>query len=521
MELLSVLGVVVLSIIAYNREEQINNYLFFHKRIKRITPLIICFFISLLFSINLCLAPFNKSEPGTDSAVFLYIGKAMQNGLLPYKDLFDHKGIILYFIEYIGYFIGHGSQTGVWIIELANVFVTSILFYYIAKLFSKSRIVCYLTVFIITSLCSLTFYSGGNLVEEYALPWITLSLYIVIKFFVTKTYRKWHIVVLGCSFSIVFFIRVNMVGLWVALLLAVLIYFIKNRRIAEIFKCLFLFIVGCLIVIIPLLLYFITTDSFKEMIEYYFIFNFSYTGSASREGMIKFAFNSITYSGISSFFIVYSFCVYFKKKIIWVNTITLLFAFFSSAISGRSYPHYGIIFIPFFVIPALLTILPFMEKTRSISSPVSKKGIIAAVVAISLMSVLLHPILYIKNNMNTSQEHNELHNYLITNTTEDDDVLILGDNVNDYISANRSTNNKFFYQEPPIDISDKLCDEFIYEINKNQSNYIINSGFTEPKNSGAISNHQKVIAFLNQECKNRIYKLEKHDGFQVYVRMER
>ena len=259
MELLGILGFIVISIIAYSREEKINVFFNSHRILVQITPFIICFIISLLFSINLCLAPFNRSEPATDSAVFLYIGKAMQNGLIPYKDVFDHKGIILYFIEYIGYIIGFGNYTGVWIIELVNIFVTTILFYCIAKLLTKSSVVSYLTVFIITSLCSLTFYSGGNLVEEYSLPWITVSLYIVIKFFVTKTYRKWHVVILGCSFSIVFFLRVNMVGLWGALILAVLIYFIKNRRIAEALKCSFLFIAGCLIITIPLLIYFITT----------------------------------------------------------------------------------------------------------------------------------------------------------------------------------------------------------------------------------------------------------------------
>ena len=35
-----------------------------------------------------------------DKAVFVYIGEAMRNGQVPYRDIFDHKGPFLYFINY-------------------------------------------------------------------------------------------------------------------------------------------------------------------------------------------------------------------------------------------------------------------------------------------------------------------------------------------------------------------------------------------------------------------------------------
>ena len=134
MELIGVLGLVVLFIIANNREESINHYLSKHTIMKQLAPFIVCFAISFLIVIHLNLSPFNSAVPGTDSSVFLYIGKAMHNGAIPYKELFDHKGILLYFIEYFGYLIGFGNQIGVWIIELINLLVTALVLFKIANL---------------------------------------------------------------------------------------------------------------------------------------------------------------------------------------------------------------------------------------------------------------------------------------------------------------------------------------------------------------------------------------------------
>ena len=63
MELIGVLGFVVISIITYNREERINSFFSNHKTIDWVIPFFVCFMISFLFSINLCLSPFNALEP--------------------------------------------------------------------------------------------------------------------------------------------------------------------------------------------------------------------------------------------------------------------------------------------------------------------------------------------------------------------------------------------------------------------------------------------------------------------------
>ena len=86
-----------------------------------------------------------------------------------------------------------------------------------------------------------------------------------------------------------------------------------------------------------------------------------------------------------------------------------------------------------------------------------------------------------------------------------------------YINSNRSTDNKFFYQQPPIDVSDELFNEFIQEIYSKPSDYII-TRVTDGKLEKQNDSYIKLINFLNNECENGKYRLEKHNSFQVYVK---
>lgn len=37
----------------------------------------------------------------TDSSVYVVMGRAMKHGKIMYKEIFDHKGLYMYFLNYI------------------------------------------------------------------------------------------------------------------------------------------------------------------------------------------------------------------------------------------------------------------------------------------------------------------------------------------------------------------------------------------------------------------------------------
>ena len=49
----------------------------------------------------------------------------MAEGKLPYRDLFDHKGPLLYLIQRVGIGLTPGSYIGVWILELISMMISA------------------------------------------------------------------------------------------------------------------------------------------------------------------------------------------------------------------------------------------------------------------------------------------------------------------------------------------------------------------------------------------------------------
>lgn len=93
----------------------------------------------------------------------------------------------MYLIDALGISITGGSLTGVWILEMLNAFATTLLILKVTKLFTDRKTVQYITgVGLISSMTICMLLTDGNLSEEWVLPWITLSVYIFLKYFWIK-----------------------------------------------------------------------------------------------------------------------------------------------------------------------------------------------------------------------------------------------------------------------------------------------------------------------------------------------
>ena len=92
-----------------------------NNRMRLLADIIFCICIALAIGTFLRQYPWTSLPTRTDSSVFLYIGKQMHAGKVPYVDLFDHKGPLLYLIQYLGFSIWKDSVAGgVWILELVS-----------------------------------------------------------------------------------------------------------------------------------------------------------------------------------------------------------------------------------------------------------------------------------------------------------------------------------------------------------------------------------------------------------------
>jgi len=114
-----------------------------------------------------------------DVSVWVYIVNRMKDGAIVYKDLFDHKGPLLYFIYYIGNIIC--GVKGIGMIGFIATLVDVIFIYKISRKLSlnKSKSVCVVAI----NMLFLTFLCGESpSAETLALPFILISLFAFIKF---------------------------------------------------------------------------------------------------------------------------------------------------------------------------------------------------------------------------------------------------------------------------------------------------------------------------------------------------
>lgn len=86
--------------------------------------------LTLFLYQSFCQNPFNHYYWG-DSAVYEYIGKSLIDGYIPYRDIFDHKGPIVYLIHALGYAIY--PMSGIWLLYVLMLFFAFVLLFEIAR----------------------------------------------------------------------------------------------------------------------------------------------------------------------------------------------------------------------------------------------------------------------------------------------------------------------------------------------------------------------------------------------------
>ena len=476
----------------------------------RAADLLFCIFLSIAVGTFLRLYPGNHQPPEWDSAVFLYIGRRMTEGKIPYLELFDHKGPLLFFVEYIGCLLTPESYTGVWLLEILTICGTLYISCRTLRLLSDNRTSIFISVIFTYFLCGWKVWQGGNFSEEYALPWISAALYVFLHFFKTHTYKSWHIIILGLSFTAVFLLRANMVAIWIAWIPVVLLELVLNKRYTEIWHTILLFCAGVAILLIPTVLFALKTNSLSSMWRYYILFNFSYTGhvQTGSSPWMQRLFSMILQLWPGFLAVAVGLLQRANRKLHWLNFLFLIISIITVQMSGRSFVHYQIQLLPCFILPfcSLSKFCCSLFHFPSHRNPVPYTVIIGTVFLIMIASIGFRNI---RSDTNTADE--PVIAYLKDYTQPEDDILVLGNNAWVYLAANRKTENPFFYQSPPIEISDTIYQAFLDALNQFPSDYIITTfGETEVVYSGA---------HLSEVCSKLSsfgYQYEDHGSFGVY-----
>ena len=500
-----------------------------NKEIDKKWIILLCFLIALTISLTFHLCPINGQSAGIDSSVFLYIGKRMHMGDVPYRDLFDHKGPLLFFIQYFGLFLSGESFFGVWIIELICLTLSIYFTYRILQLLdSHNTILDFLTILFSFLVIGLQLFEGGNITEEYALPAVTFFCYVFLKFIKTGVCSKWEAFFSGLGFISVCLIRINMVGVWmVGLPLITGILFFK-KQVRVLLGYILWFIAGVLTILLPCILYLLATNSFSEMLRYYYLFNLDYTKEYGSGGIGSLnQLKSILYFAKSIWPVTLAVATYslawvkknatklFRKNITTLGKVeqmreaclimlglTTIFA----TMSAKNFPHYIVVLIPFFAVflqYSLLQLNELLDKTirwRIPSDTTADYSIYSlifmfVVFLIIAANFLILPYTLVEATPDVTTE------YLKNNTNESDNVLIVGNACYGYLNSRRWYSGKFFYQAPPINASSIALSDFTHDFEENDPKVILIP-------YDRYNDTTKISSMLDKKTESGIYKKE-------------
>lgn len=231
--------------------------------------IIFCFLYSISTS------PLTFNFWGSDSAFFQMAGKAMNHGMVMYKDIFDIKGPYLFFIEFLGYATGFGRY-GIFLIQCINICV--ILFFLqkcVNLIETKRKAQCagitYLFFFFFMA-CTL---ECGNLSEEYALPYICCALYLFVKYLHENILGNTAFIY-GICFGIAAMGRVTNAALIAIIVFCISVMLVVQKQWKMFGKCVVLFTVGLAIAVGSFFAYYAAKGALQDMVEAVFTFSFSY-----------------------------------------------------------------------------------------------------------------------------------------------------------------------------------------------------------------------------------------------------
>lgn len=238
---------------------------------------VILFSIILAFiciSINSTHSFLYKFMEGQDVHCFITTARCMLRGDVLYKDIYEPKGPLLYFLYVVALLINSNSFIGVFTLEVILFSVYIFFAYKIVALFVENTIIRYVLT-VITGLitCSDVSFNGGGQCEELTLPFLCISMYIILKYFSQRypcTIKSIDVFLIGCCFSVVFWMKYTLCGIYIGIIILIIVLQIKNKTVKKIFQYALIFILGFLFLSIPVIIYFLQNGGMKPLFDVYF-----------------------------------------------------------------------------------------------------------------------------------------------------------------------------------------------------------------------------------------------------------
>lgn len=322
-----------------------------------------CILISITFLL-ICTksSPLYRINDWYDAQCFFTVGKSMINGKIPYLDLFEQKGPLLFLLYGIASLISNNSFIGVFVLEVISY---SVFLYYVSKIIEiyLDKKYSYILIPIIALLMLPTrcFTHGGSC-EEFCFPVLAILIYKYIKYLKNNDISSKDTIIVGILSGILLWMKYTLLGFSIGFCITVLIKSLIDKNYKNLISKVGYFVLGITITTIPWLIYFgLHKNGIKSLIDVYFLFNInSYANNYTLLQKLINCFNTI--KGVIFRYYQYLILIiipmvlsiktktFFKETknniYLLISTILLLITIF---IGGTNFRYYSLPIQPFMI----------------------------------------------------------------------------------------------------------------------------------------------------------------------------
>ncbi len=394
------------------------------------------------------LYPFND---WVDVNCFFTVGKSMMNGLVPYRDLFEQKGPLLYFLYGLTWLVSNDTFLGGYFLEIIAAYFFLLYSYRITISLVKEKYVFLIPTIAFFTYTSQAFEEGGGS-EELCLAILSFSLWMIIREFSNgqtlqqkrqincerpdRLKYRLGFVVIGFAAGCVFWMKFTLVGLYAGWFIWFLCDSAKRRTWKELQAASLLIAGGVVLATIPWVLYFGINHAIKDWLEVYLYDNlFIYTlaevdgsrlsGIPILSGLLNGFYCWGTYDHITMLVCTVSFLVLLLQRRERLSKMLMLMmfgTFFFIYVGGLQYRYYSLV-MDVFLAPCFALLLTFVPRKKPVLA--TRKAIISSVAICLFGSFLVTPNRYF---MRVPKEDLAQYRFkeIITQNAEDPTILNYG-----------------------------------------------------------------------------------------------
>ncbi|MBD5509497.1 MAG: hypothetical protein HDR05_16020 [Lachnospiraceae bacterium] len=473
-------------------------------------------FLSFVFLLESPLHPWIGGDTRTDSGVFKAVAFMMERGYMPYRDSFDHKGPLIYILNWIGNRIS--AYRGVWVIEF--IFMTGTFF----VIYKIARLKCSVGSSVLVTLCSgsllFEYFDGGNFVEEYAMIFIAIALYSFLDYLMNQKVTKIRLLICGAGLGATLLLRANMISVWIVFPLFIFVKMVMEKNWDTLKYLLFWFVSGMCIVIIPILIWLAVNRSLVPFWENYIVFNKIYISeqggrasfTAKWEAYIYYLNRNVIIISLGA---VAYMCTIKEKAINMVYLAYMLITLLFICLSGMMPPHYGIILVPMISYPLAALFgeiekIEFPQVAQTFSIVLSVLFLAGIIFPNWLSRISSVPRIYENRKYEYKSGLNITVSRIVSEKTDTDDAISVYGNWDlIYVLSDRKHATRYSYQFPIGNIVPEIMEEYMEELHEEQPKIIVVE---------ATRYDDNISDFLNNNDYQLIWSQDEANGALIYMK---